>query len=763
MDAPYCEFSLKEGDELAVYAFTDNQPFLKGDRVRRGDAPLAWQAHDTGKPAIVDDYWAWAHHRSLYDHLMLRAAADLPLMVGENCVGMLSMAREIKGYPFSPDDVQKGMVIAQLAAVILENTHLHETASREIQDRRQTEEALRESTRRYDDLVRNIPVMVYRVRRTPQGEYHFDYVSPRVRQINGVEPEDVRQNPDLLYGQVHPEDRDEFMRLDEESDQSLTTFLWEGRFIINGQVRWMHLESRPVSLDDGTVVWDGIELDLTDQKEAEIALQDSRRFIERVTNTVPDLIYVYDMIEQRAIYRNRDITAALGYSPEEAQPIIADPRTLLHPEDREREAENPKRYQLAKDGEVIGTEYRVRHKNGEWRWMFRRETVYERTADGLPCQILGIAQDVTDRKKFELELREREHQYRALFEQSKDAVAIVDMTGAIKRANQQAAEMFGFTLDELVGMNPTHLVVAEEVSESADVIAALRSGEKVPTYERKFQRKDKSVFTAEVNVAFVYDTLGNPSHIQSIVHDISARKAAEEERMQLLAKLQIANRDLQDFAYIISHDLKAPLRGISSVMSWLTSDYSHLLDEDGRELIALLNGRVERMEQMINGVLEYSRVGRDAEKRIAVDLNRLVGEVKADVDPEERVEVIIETPLPTLVIEPTRIRQVFQNLLDNAVKFIDKPEGEIRVGCKPQDDCWVFWVQDNGPGIEQRHFERIFQIFQTLTPRDQMENTGIGLSIVKRIIELYEGEIWLESTIGKGSTFFFSLPKNDAR
>jgi light-regulated signal transduction histidine kinase (bacteriophytochrome) len=302
--------------------------------------------------------------------------------------------------------------------------------------------------------------------------------------------------------------------------------------------------------------------------------------------------------------------------------------------------------------------------------------------------------------------------------------------------------------------------VAEEVNESADVIAALRSGEKVPTYERKFQRRDKSVFTAEVNVAFVYDTLGNPSHIQSIVHDISARKAAEEERMQLLAKLQIANRDLQDFAYIISHDLKAPLRGISSVMSWLTSDYSHLLDEDGRELIALLNGRVERMEQMINGVLEYSRVGRDAEKRVAVDLNRLVGEVKADVDPEERVEVIIETPLPTLVIEPTRIRQVFQNLLDNAVKFIDKPEGEIRVGCKPQDDCWVFWVQDNGPGIEQRHFERIFQIFQTLTPRDQMENTGIGLSIVKRIIELYEGKIWLESTIGKGSTFFFSLPKN---
>jgi signal transduction histidine kinase len=157
-------------------------------------------------------------------------------------------------------------------------------------------------------------------------------------------------------------------------------------------------------------------------------------------------------------------------------------------------------------------------------------------------------------------------------------------------------------------------------------------------------------------------------------------------------------------------------------------------------------------------VLEYSRIGHENNVRAPVELNQLVAQIIQDVVPADRARVIVENPLPTLNIDPVRIHQVFQNLIDNAVKYMDKPQGEIHISCQRELEYWVFCVQDNGPGIAPRYFERIFQMFQTLTPRDQFESTGIGLTLVKRIMELYNGKIWVTATVGEGSTFHFSLP-----
>ena len=165
------------------------------------------------------------------------------------------------------------------------------------------------------------------------------------------------------------------------------------------------------------------------------------------------------------------------------------------------------------------------------------------------------------------------------------------------------------------------------------------------------------------------------------------------------------------------------------------------------------------MDNLINGILQYSRVGQVKEKMIAVDLDQLVREVIDLLSPPANIVVSIDNTLPTVMAEPTRIEQVFLNLLSNAIKYMDKPQGEIRIACSSEDKQWKFLITDNGTGIELRHFERIFQLFQTLVPRDRVEGTGVGLSIVKKIVEMYEGKIWLESKVGEGSTFFFTLPK----
>jgi signal transduction histidine kinase len=244
--------------------------------------------------------------------------------------------------------------------------------------------------------------------------------------------------------------------------------------------------------------------------------------------------------------------------------------------------------------------------------------------------------------------------------------------------------------------------------------------------------------------------------------EIGERELAQRGQRELLKRLESMNLELSDFAHIVSHDLKAPLRAIGSLADWLKEDYAEKLGDNGVETLDLLKGRVRRMNNLIEGILSYSRSVGEEERIDEVNLRDLVEEVVEVVSPPGNIKIELESGPEVVHCDKTRLEQVIQNLLTNAVKYNDKEEGIIKINCVPEDGYFKFRVSDNGIGIDKKYFDKIFQIFQTLAPRDKSETAGVGLAIVKKIVENYGGSIWLESEVGSGTTFYFTLPNGAA-
>ncbi|MGF6267267.1 two-component system sensor kinase FixL [Paraburkholderia youngii] len=364
--------------------------------------------------------------------------------------------------------------------------------------------------------------------------------------------------------------------------------------------------------------------------------------------------------------------------------------------------------------------------------------------------VMATIHDITARKAAEQALLESEARMRAIVDTAVDAIITIHETGIIERVNPRTEHLFGYTSEALVGCHVACLMPALRDGVRDDFLSDGTRRDVVGA------RKDGTEFPVELSLTKM--SLGTKRMLTAIARDITERKRAEEQRRQLVQEITSANEELTNFAYVVSHDLKAPLRGIGSLADWLSSDYADKFDDEGREHMRLLIRRVHRMSALIDGILQYSRVGRTTETAVAVDLNTLVREVIDSLAPPENIRIAINNRLPIVIADRARIQQLFQNLLSNAIKYIDKPLGQISVDCLQQPEHWLFSVADNGPGIEQRHFERIFQLFQTLAARDQVESTGVGLALVRKILDRYGGQIWLESVVGAGTTFFFTLP-----
>jgi len=376
-------------------------------------------------------------------------------------------------------------------------------------------------------------------------------------------------------------------------------------------------------------------------------------------------------------------------------------------------------------------------------------------------RVLATVYDITRRKQAEQSLAAAREFAESIVDTIQEPLVVLDADERVVSANRVFYRVFQLTEEETLGQ------IFFELHQRQWDIPALRQllAEVLPQKRRveafELQHDFRGIGSRTLLIsAGMIEGKSDQSNLTLLTFlNITERKRLEAEQARMIHELESANEELKNFAYVVSHDLKAPLRAIGSLADWIAADQQDRLDAEGQEHLRLLIQRVRRMDGLIDGVLRYSRIGRLHEAAVEVDLNELLHEVIDSLAPPAHIAVRVASGLPSIRAERTAIQQVLQNLIANAIRYMDKPQGRIEIDCTDQGESWRFSVADNGPGIEARHFERIFQLFQTLNPRDRVESTGVGLAIVKKIVEQCGGQVWVESIPGQGSTFSFTLSK----
>lgn len=358
------------------------------------------------------------------------------------------------------------------------------------------------------------------------------------------------------------------------------------------------------------------------------------------------------------------------------------------------------------------------------------------------------------------ENRENEQRFRSLFEAAPDFIYLLNLQGQIEQVNPAVIEQSGYAESELIEqplvefLSPTSQQLCNQ--EFAEL---LRQGKS--RHEMEFICKDTTVLTMDCSCTLVGDQPEDDNYILVLQRDISDRKKIEETLRKTNRELIASNEELEKFAYLASHDLREPLRMVTSFTQLLAQRYSGRLDGDADQIIGFAVDGASRMEELINDLLEYSRVGKAEKPWELLDCEAIVDQalINLQVSLREANVNLTRRPLPTVTGDAGQLIQLWQNLLDNAIMYRSQDSPTIEIGAEVQDGKWLFWVQDNGIGIAPQHQKRIFQIFQRLHTKEEYPGTGIGLAICHKIVERHQGQMWVESAPGAGATFYFTLPQ----
>ncbi|MCT4630368.1 PAS domain S-box protein [Winogradskyella sp.] len=381
-------------------------------------------------------------------------------------------------------------------------------------------------------------------------------------------------------------------------------------------------------------------------------------------------------------------------------------------------------------------------------------TIYE---DGIAVAAQGIVRDITLENKYQQALVAEKQKYGSIIANMNLGLVEVNNNDEILMVNQRFQEMSEYDEEELIGKDVGIVFRAEENNAIIKKENEKRQNGELSSYELKVKSKTGEIKYWLISGAPNYDLQGNIVGSIGIHLDITELKNLELQKEKLLQKLEKSNEELNEYAHVVSHDLKSPLRSIDALVSWLKEDNKDKLDEVSLQNIGLIETTLEKMEQLISDILDYSSASSSNQELVQVDTQALVDDLLQTMYVPKNIEVITHNALPTVKGDKTKLQQVFLNLISNAVKFNDKEKGLIEINVEDEDRYYKFSIKDNGIGIEPKFHEKIFKIFHSLNKRK--DSTGIGLSLVKKIVNMHNGKIWLDSTPGETTTFYFTLKK----
>ncbi len=571
-------------------------------------------------------------------------------------------------------------------------------------------------------------------------------------------------NPEELAGKsfgliTHPDDvkKDVEMIAKVEAGE-IPCYSSEKRYIRkDGSVIWAHVNVSPVVISGRISHFFIVVEDISQRKAAEAALEESEaRFKSVFEKSAAGMSLT--AADGKLLKVNGSLARMFGYTVDEMH--LKNFSDITHPDDV-ADSKKQINYLLSGEKKTVHFEKRYIHKNGSIVWTDLSSTLFK-GANGKPLYLITSIIDITEKKKMQEEVIESEKKFRSAFEQSAVGMVYCTPEGVFSKVNGRFCEMTGYSQDEITKLNFRDITHPEDVDMDVGYAEKLLSGE-MDSYslEKRYIKKTGEVIWIRLFTNMLRNDDGSPKSFVGVIEDVTERKKAQQELSAAVEELKRSNSDLEQFAYISSHDLQEPLRSIAGYLQLIDRKYRDKLDAEGGSYINSTIAAAERMKTLINDVLQYSKIEKKGEPFAPADMNEAVAQAMLNLEGAiERNKVkVIYSKLPVAFVDFGQMVRLFQNFIGNSIKFRNQGEDPvIEITCRENARDYIFKVKDNGIGIDPQYSERIFAIFQRLHSRREYPGTGIGLAVCKKIVERHGGKIWLESEPGKGAEFYFTIP-----